>query len=104
MDIKHIDIDKVVKAVEADAGHVLPGLRESLAEAKAGIYGAVHTPEQIAARRAGRPAGSLKSEPKISTTIRLSPNVMQAFKATGKGWQTRIDDALNDWLKTHSPA
>ena len=66
--------------------------------------GRVTTPEQIAARRAGRPTGSVKAEPKISTTIRLSPNVMQAFKATGKGWQTRIDDALNDWLKTHSPA
>lgn len=36
--------------------------------------------------------------------LRLSPNVMQAFKATGKGWQSRIDAALEDWLKTHSPA
>jgi uncharacterized protein (DUF4415 family) len=29
---------------------------------------------------------------------------MLAFKATGAGWQTRIDDALKDWLSTHSPA
>jgi uncharacterized protein (DUF4415 family) len=29
---------------------------------------------------------------------------MSAFKATGAGWQTRIDDALKDWLRTHSPA
>lgn len=36
--------------------------------------------------------------------LRLSPNVMQAFKAAGKGWQSRIDAALEDWLKTHSPA
>lgn len=28
---------------------------------------------------------------------------MAAFKATGHGWQTRIDDALKDWLQTHSP-
>ena len=34
----------------------------------------------------------------------LDADVLAAFKATGKGWQTRIDDALNDWLKTHSPA
>ncbi|MGD0962053.1 MAG: BrnA antitoxin family protein [Methylomonas sp.] len=27
-----------------------------------------------------------------------------AFKATGKGWQTRMNSALKDWLKTHSPA
>ncbi len=79
-------------------------LLRSVDQAVSGVPARVHTPEQIAARRAGRPVGSIKAEPKISTTIRLSPNVMQAFKATGKGWQSRIDDALNDWLKTHSPA
>lgn len=26
------------------------------------------------------------------------------FKATGPAWQTRIDNALKDWLRTHSPA
>ena len=40
---------------------------------------------------------------KPTTTIRLSPEVMAAFKATGAGWQTRNDDALKDWLRTHSP-
>ena len=29
------------------------------------------------------------------------PEVMSAFKATGAGWQTRIDGALKDWLKTN---
>jgi uncharacterized protein (DUF4415 family) len=29
---------------------------------------------------------------------------MAAFKATGAGWQTRIDNALKDWLITHSPS
>ena len=28
---------------------------------------------------------------------------MATFKATGAGWQTRIDAALKDWLRTHSP-
>jgi uncharacterized protein (DUF4415 family) len=37
-------------------------------------------------------------------TIRLSPDVVQRFRATGNGWQTRVDAALQDWLKTHSPA
>lgn len=41
---------------------------------------------------------------KVATTIRRSPEVMAAFKATGAGWQTRIDAALKDWLKNHSPA
>lgn len=51
-----------------------------------------------------RVRGAQKTPVKVSTTIRLSPEVMDAFKATGKGWQTRIDAALKDWLKTHSPA
>lgn len=51
-----------------------------------------------------RVRGVQKTPVKVSTTIRLSPEVMEAFKATGKGWQTRIDAALKEWLKTHSPA
>ena len=35
-------------------------------------------------------------------TIRLSPDVTAAFRASGDGWQTRIDAALKDWLRTHS--
>jgi uncharacterized protein (DUF4415 family) len=47
--------------------------------------------------------GPQKAPTKQATTIRLSPDVMAAFKATGAGWQTRIDAALKDWLRTHSP-
>ncbi|ABM58604.1 BrnA antitoxin family protein [Verminephrobacter eiseniae] len=50
-----------------------------------------------------RVRGPQKAPTKQATTIRLSPDVMAAFKATGHGWQTRIDDALKDWLQTHSP-
>ena len=66
--------------------------------------GRVTTPEKIVARRAGRPAGTLKVARKVSTTIRLSPDVVQAFRAGGEGWQTRIDAALKEWLCTHSVA
>lgn len=47
-----IDVEKVAAAIEADAGQVLPGLPESLAEAKAGKFAQKHAPEQIARRRA----------------------------------------------------
>ena len=50
-----------------------------------------------------KPRGLQKAPTKQATTIRLSPDVMAAFKATGAGWQTRIDAALKDWLRTHSP-
>ncbi|MDK9706772.1 MAG: BrnA antitoxin family protein [Desulforhopalus sp.] len=41
--------------------------------------------------------------PKKPVQIRLSPEIVSAFKATGRGWQTRINDALRDWLKDHRP-
>jgi uncharacterized protein (DUF4415 family) len=53
--------------------------------------------------RRGRPAGSVKTAPKVSTTIRFDPDVLNALKASGKGWQTRVNDAMRDWLKKHSP-
>jgi uncharacterized protein (DUF4415 family) len=37
-------------------------------------------------------------------TIRLSPDVLQSIRATGAGWKNRVDAALKDWLKKHSPA
>jgi uncharacterized protein (DUF4415 family) len=59
-------------------------------------------PATLRAKLGGR--GPQKAPPKVSTTIRLSPDVVQAFRATGDGWQTRIDSALKDWLRTHSTA
>lgn len=35
--------------------------------------------------------------------VRYNADVVAAFKASGKGWQTRMNDALRDWLKTNSP-
>ena len=43
----------------------------------------------------GRP---LSAAPKISTTIRLSPDVVDHFRQDGPGWQSRIDAALKDWI------
>lgn len=51
-------------------------------------------------KRRGRPAGSEKE----STTIRFDRDVLAAFRAAGPGWQTRMNAALRDWLKTHSSA
>lgn len=48
--------------------------------------------------------GPQKAPTKEQINIRLSPNVLEAFRASGAGWQTRIDDALQDWLRTHKPA
>lgn len=39
---------------------------------------------------------------KEQVAISFSQDVLAAFRATGKGWQNRMDEALKDWLKTHS--
>jgi uncharacterized protein (DUF4415 family) len=41
--------------------------------------------------RRGRPPAEVR---KVSTTLRLSPEVIEHFRAGGPGWQTRIDEAL----------
>ena len=40
--------------------------------------------------------------PKVFVGIRLDAPVVAAFKSTGKGWQTRMNDALKEWLKDHA--
>ena len=45
--------------------------------------------------------GPQKTPTKERVTIRLSRNVVESFRSTGEGWQTRVDAALQDWLKKH---
>jgi uncharacterized protein (DUF4415 family) len=61
------------------------------------IFGAQVAQEMLKPR--GRPRAT---HPKERINIRLSPDVVTHFKASGDGWQTRIDAALKDWLRTHS--
>lgn len=49
--------------------------------------------------RSGRPKSVTT---KVSTTIRLDQEVIDAFRADGPGWQSRINAALKDWLRTKS--
>lgn len=53
------------------------------------------------ARARGRPKAEVTKE---RITIRLSPDVLASFRATGSGWQTRMDAALREWLKRHPSA
>ena len=48
--------------------------------------------------------GPQKTPTKERITIRLSPDVVQRFRDTGDGWQTRVDAALKDWLKANKLA
>lgn len=52
-------------------------------------------------RKRGRPAGSGTKE---QVAIRLDRDILEAFRAGGPGWQTRMNDALREWVKTHPTA
>jgi len=72
-------------------------LLRSIDQAMRGEYAAVHTPEMIAARRsAGRPALATHKEP---VTLRMAPEALARWRASGKGWQTRAAAVLAE----HAP-
>jgi uncharacterized protein (DUF4415 family) len=48
--------------------------------------------------RRGRP---LSANPKEHVNLRLDADVLMAFRRTGSGWQTRLNDVLRDWLRSH---
>ncbi|MBD9358389.1 BrnA antitoxin family protein [Methylomonas albis] len=57
-------------------------------------------PESLQEVLQGR--GKQKAPTKISTTVRFDADVIATFRATGRGWQSRMNDVLKDWLKEHS--
>jgi uncharacterized protein (DUF4415 family) len=54
--------------------------------------------------RRGRPVGSVKADAKVAVKLRLDPDVLAALRATGRGWQTRVNDTMRDWVSRHTAA
>ncbi|WP_439239806.1 MULTISPECIES: BrnA antitoxin family protein [unclassified Lonepinella] len=49
-------------------------------------------------KKIGRP---YSVNPKKPVTIRLDDKILEYFKSTGKGWQTRMNSALLEWIASH---
>lgn len=49
-------------------------------------------------RQRGRPAGSGTKE---QITLRIDKEVLDAFRESGEGWQTKINQALKQYLVEH---
>ena len=49
-------------------------------------------------RSRGRPP---KEVTKVAMTVRFDADIVEAFRAKGRGWQTRMNDALRTWLREH---
>nr|VFJ43914.1 MAG: BrnA antitoxin of type II toxin-antitoxin system [Candidatus Kentron sp. FM] len=45
-----------------------------------------------------RPGRILPQMENTPVSIRLSNEVVSYFRATGKGWQTRVDEVLEEWM------
>ncbi|MCV2218888.1 BrnA antitoxin family protein [Thauera sp. Sel9] len=48
-----------------------------------------------------RRRGPQKAPTKVPTTIRFDADVLAALKATGPGWQTRVNAAMREWVRSH---
>ncbi len=49
-------------------------------------------------KKVGRP---VSDNPKVFTSIRLDADIVERFKQDGKGWQTRVNTALREWIEAH---
>ena len=59
-------------------------------------------PHLLAAFPKTQQRGPQKAPTKVAVSLRLSPEVVEHYKASGPGWQTRIDEALKDIVKKAS--
>ena len=66
------------------------------------VLGTEVVAELVAQRRTrGRPAGSTAASTKVPVTVRVDPDVLEALRSTGAGWQTRVNDLLRREFVPH---
>jgi uncharacterized protein (DUF4415 family) len=99
------DLDRVdAHVIKAEEVEEIPELTdESVERGRWFVAGLEASPQEgkAAFRKALKRGRPKTSTPKISTTIRLDAEVLEAFRATGPGWQTRLNQVLRDWLRVH---
>ena len=66
-----------------------------------GGYAAVR--DALMQKRQGQ-RGPQRAPTKLPVTVRYNPEVVAYFKATGAGWQTRMNDVLAGWVAQRSTA
>lgn len=56
-------------------------------------------PKSLQGKLANRGRGPQKAPTKKQISIRLSADVVEGLRASGRGWQSRVDEHLREWLK-----
>jgi uncharacterized protein (DUF4415 family) len=64
------------------------------------VIAEVFGPQAAAELRRGR-GRPQKPDKKISQTLRLDPDVLEAYRHEGSGWQTRINEVLREHMPRH---
>ena len=93
--------------VSKRASVVMPSAQEDkviTAAAKADPDAQPLTPKQL---KSMVPIRALRGRPKSASTkqlvsVRYSPEVLAYFKATGEGWQSRMDSVLREYVARHT--
>jgi uncharacterized protein (DUF4415 family) len=88
--------------MDEETAAFVESVRQSLMQAKLGQTARVYSPNELQALKTkrGRPAGSTQAQVKKPTTLRLDEEVLERWRASGKGWQTRAARLLAQ----HAPA
>ena len=89
------DVLKAVKRVDRKSDYVWDGKSEEDRPASAEELVAAVSAHR---RTRGRPVGSGAKE---QIALRVDRDVLARFRAEGPGWQTRMNEALKDWLRAH---
>jgi len=89
----HSDLDKV------DASSVTRAEYDEIPELDDAFFENAdqHRNGVLEKRGRGRPVGAKKSQ----MNLRIDLEVIEAYRAQGDGWQTRMNEALRDYAKSH---
>ena len=89
---KHLTEDQIQRMIASDPD-APQATDEQLAQAKPFNEAFPALADAMRRNVGGRP----KSEkPKVAVSLRLDQDIVARFKASGPGWQTRMNDALRD--------
>jgi len=94
-----VDPSQWEKLIHDAPGEDRPPTPEEVAARKDAFVS--HSYEELKAKLAmRRKRGKGKAPLKVLTAIRFDPDVLAALRATGRGWQTLVNDTMRERLKT----
>lgn len=89
---KHLTEDQIQRMIASDPD-APEATDEQLAQAKPFSAAFPALADAMRKNVGGRPKSD---NPKVAVSLRLDQEIVARFKASGPGWQTRMNDALRD--------